>query len=176
MKSFLPKVASMVEGWSRRSQELGFATVPDISRQLWEDGYKLSRSADFKVVPLGPATDLRLVRDFSHGEPQIQIRPFVRMYFDPARVMTSFEDYSKFLSSWYIVKKAPAGYLTCSCEASLKAYRCVHSLAVEIRDKLVEVPEYLTSEPLGNAKKGPGRPRKVRGGYGQGDDSKKPKK
>lgn len=165
----------MMEAWSRRSQELGFATVPEINPKLWDDGYKLFRSADFKVVPLGPNTDLRLVRDFSQGEPYMQVRPFLRMYFDPANALTSFEDYSKFLSSWYVVNVTPAGYLTCSCEASLKAYRCPHSLAVEIKDELVQVPPYLTSEQLGNAKRGPGRPRKERGGYNKGEEKKSKK-
>lgn len=164
MKSFLPKVAGMIEAWSKRSEALSFATVPDISNGLWDEAYSLSRKAKFQSFR-HPSTGLRLVRDFSNGPPALPLPQCAQMYGKPSAFMHSYGDYVRFLSSFYVVKATPHGYLTCSCEASLKKYRCAHSVAIEIRENMVEVPERLTSEPLGMAKKGPGRPKKTMGGF-----------
>lgn len=164
MKSFLPKVAAMVKAWSERSESLSFAAVPDIPDALWNDGFRLSRNQWFKIFNM-PSSGLRFVRDFSKGDPDIPVQQFVHIYCNPTTSLQSFSQYQKFLSSFHVVKATQFGYLTCSCAVGLKMYRCEHSIAVEIRQRMIEVPERLTSEPLGKVKKGPGRPRKVMGGF-----------
>lgn len=91
------------------------------------------------------------------------------MYLDPASNIRSFQGYCQFYRSWCVVKPSGAGYLTCSCQQGMKFYQCGHSLAVEIRENLVQLPARFHTVPLADVRRGRGRPKSnIKGGYGSG--------
>lgn len=166
MEIFLPKMEDMMVYWSKRSADLGFATVPQISEKLWDDAVALLRSGDLQVMPFG---NMRIVRNGKCGPPAVPHGLFAMMYFRPEENIHSFEEYACFLGSWYTIRAVGPNFLMCSCEDGMKDYKCKHALAMEINDGMAEIPARFNPQQDLPAPRGRGRPRKkADGGFGTG--------
>lgn len=162
MAIFLPRMAEMVASWSRRAEEIGVAVVPKIKDEVWQAAVKLTTSTGAQIIPLGTSL-LRLVK----GDPSGAIPPqdFANWFHSP-QTSTSYDQHHAIMDSWHLVKPTPLGYLSCSCVEGLKKYRCQHSVFVEIKDGLVQVPDHLVRDPSFPSARKRGRPKKEDGGFG----------
>lgn len=163
MAIFLPRMAEMVASWSRRAEEIGVAVVPKIKDDVLQAAIKLYRSTDAQVIPLGNSNQ-RLVK----GDPDATIAPqeFARWYHQPDSA-ASYDQHHAIMDSWHLVKPTPFGYLSCSCVEGLKKYRCQHSVFVEIKEGLVQIPDHLAQDTSFPSARKRGRPpKKGNGGYG----------
>lgn len=163
---FLPKAVEMVRHSSWRSEELGFADIPEISKPLWKLANELGQSGAYTMVPLPVAEgQLRRFVVSRRHEHVLSPQEFVQLMDNPE--LTNWPDFTQVLRrDWHVVTMLEADWATCSCGDGLKEYRCRHSVAVEIAIGKVEVPENVLALPGGVPRKR-GRPKKVMGGYGQ---------
>lgn len=168
---FLPAMEQMMAAWSRRSERKGFPEIPSIDLPLWDEAYKYTASQPNFIPIADDAADhdpnvLGYVVAAA-ATPGMSPEQFLALVKSPS--FANFGAYRVFLRSWHILKKETVGaesFYTCSCRAGLKAFRCKHSVALDVKlDPDLDFPDTVIPLPI-NKKRGPGRPKKSHGGFG----------
>lgn len=162
---FMPIVVAMMEYWSKRISELGFADVPAISTALWKEAHALLQCDDLVIVPLPIRQGLPERFVVSSKKEHILLPEEYASLIEHPRIY-SWGDYHQVLRwDWRVVTLLPEGWATCTCTDGLKQYRCRHSIAVEVRINRLAIPDDVKELP-GGVKRRRGRPAKMHGGFG----------
>lgn len=162
---FMPIVIEMMQYWSKRVEELGFADVPAIEKPLWKEAHVLLQSDDLVIVPI-PVQDGQARRFVVSSKQDHVLSPdeYAALIKNP--MISTWGDYDQVIRwDWRVVTFLQQGWATCTCTVGLKQYRCRHSIAVEVREHLLSIPDDVKALP-GGVKKRRGRPPKMHGGYG----------
>lgn len=160
----MPIVVEMMEYWSKRVSELGFSEVPDIGKPLWKEAYALLQADDLVIVPLQVVEGMpRRFVVSSKKDHVLSPEEYAALIEDPR--ISTWGDYHQVLRwDWRVVTLLPQGWATCTCTEGLKQYRCRHSVAVEVREELLSIPDDVLPLP-GGVKRRPGRPPRMEGGF-----------
>lgn len=140
---------------------VNFATSPTISLQQWTSAYHWNL-AKKKVLqePHEGYTIFYVTSSTVASEISVELLTEFQLLKHKQKTFDDFK--TNTYSIWSIMMKfTDLKSSTCSCPCFLKQNTCKHSLGMQIRLKLVDVPPAVKSVPLGQKRKR-GRPSKVK--------------
>lgn len=158
---FLHSASNLVERWSRaRNPEsvncASFAEVRSYSLKHWTEAYQWA-SENHKVLQCDTNADTFYITSSSFGRPIS--KKMLATALSKKKKWKTFEEFKKYqLGVWKVhIDRHNPSNSSCSCPCFLKHLTCKHSLGMQIRLNLCNVPPQAKNVPLGQKRKR-GRP------------------